>query len=702
MTSPAKSKTLLQAGVIGIIALIPYVLTMPQFITLEDAGLFQMVCHVGGLSHPPGYPLFTLLCQQMSLFDSVFNGNMISIIFAVGAVVMFFLVVQRLTDDSILASIAALAYGYSATFWSQAIIIEVYSLAALMFMACWFVAILYLKTIEVRYWYLLCFFVGLALCNHWPLMILSSPALLVTLLPRWENLLSLVKTPSFWLISVLCFCAGLSPYLSLFSADPEVAVYGGINSLDEFLRYVSRSAYSDNHVVADSSHKLAYFYWLAVESMYQLGLLGLPLMLTGFVHSFRTRDWYENVSVVLIFLGSTFLLLALLNFEFSPFYQAIFRPYPVIAYAAISLWFAHGAKLLVTVLINAAQDSQLPKGITEEQAGKFVFLIVGFAAVVSVYLSNHESVDRSRSDFIDTYARTVLNTLPANAVLFTYGDNQTGPIGYLSMVEDVRPDIEVRDWANLVFSNRLSSPFIPTDAQQKVLEEFINTSVRPVFSIEARLSPSTNLGLYHKFNAAGGVEYAFDPDITDYLDTLLQLYIDDDLTDGHEQHFLFNQLIGFSKQYVGFAALNPVSELTEDFLLRLKLLQSTFPGKLVTLEALFKQYHPVDTDSETKRKVLIDLAVKAEAEIPDYASLQSLAVFYELVARVHGLSVEGVELSIEYYHRSITAWPVGENTSICPLAQIYLDGPNKKAYDTLLQRFPDSRCEQDAGTKDST
>ncbi len=454
-----------------------------------------------------------------------------------------------------------------------------------------------------------------------------------------------------------------------------------------------RSTYSDDHVVADGTHKIAYFFWLSEESMYQLGFLGLPLILTGFVHAIKTRDWHENVSVILIFLGSTFILLALLNFEFSPFYQAIFRPYPVIAYAAISLWFAHGVKLLATLLLNAADESQLPEQLSENQVRGFIFLVVGFASVVSVYLANFEAVDRSNSRFVDTYARTVLETLPPNAVLFTYGDNQTGPVGYLSLVEKLRPDVEVRDWANLVFANRLSSPFESPAAQQEVVEEFINNSERPVYSIEGRLSPSTNLGLYHRFNPVGGDGYAFESGIAEYLDMLLQLYIDDELSDGHEQHFLFNQLIAFSKQYIGFASSHPQSELSPEVLLRLNLLQSTFPGKLVTLEELFKQYQAESADSVRQREVLVDLAQKAEKEIPYYASLQSLAVFYELVGRVHGLTPESVELAIEYYHRSIEAWPVNENTSICPLIQIYLAGPNKKAYDALKQRFPEYSCE---------
>jgi hypothetical protein len=48
--------------------LLLYWLTLPRSLTLGDAGLFQLVCHEGGVGLPPGYPLFTLACQGLSHF----------------------------------------------------------------------------------------------------------------------------------------------------------------------------------------------------------------------------------------------------------------------------------------------------------------------------------------------------------------------------------------------------------------------------------------------------------------------------------------------------------------------------------------------------------------------------------------------------------------------------------------------------------
>ena len=63
MNKQAENLSLAWAVGVFVILIGIYVLTMPQSITLEDAGLFQMVCHGGGIGHPPGYPLFILGCQ---------------------------------------------------------------------------------------------------------------------------------------------------------------------------------------------------------------------------------------------------------------------------------------------------------------------------------------------------------------------------------------------------------------------------------------------------------------------------------------------------------------------------------------------------------------------------------------------------------------------------------------------------------------
>ena len=101
----AEDRMPLAAGVllVFLVTLFVYLTTMPASITLEDAGLFQMICHEGGIGHPPGYPAFVLACQafvNLPFFDnSVLAGNLLSAVFAAAACAVVVPVVFELVLD---------------------------------------------------------------------------------------------------------------------------------------------------------------------------------------------------------------------------------------------------------------------------------------------------------------------------------------------------------------------------------------------------------------------------------------------------------------------------------------------------------------------------------------------------------------------------------------------------------------------------
>jgi len=242
-----------------LMSLTAYVLTLPRSITLEDAGLFQLVCHLGGISHPPGYPLFTSMCQPFVqlpvlgtlLSKGVFAGNLLNAIFASLAAALLHHIAFRL-ESRRFAWVISLGYAFSATFWSQAIIIEVYSLSCLLFLISLAMALKFIESADMRYWYALGFFFGLGLSNHWPLMLLSAPALILLLMSSVQQLMTEMTRIRFWILSLLSLLLGLTPYITLVTdPDPVIGVFGGITTFEQFINYISRAAYTDNFGPAD-------------------------------------------------------------------------------------------------------------------------------------------------------------------------------------------------------------------------------------------------------------------------------------------------------------------------------------------------------------------------------------------------------------------------------------------------------------------
>ena len=634
-----------------------YTLTLPRSITLEDAGLFQLVCHLGGISHPPGYPLFTLLCQpfvHLPIFEkTVFAGNFLNAIFASSSVTLLHHICYRLAGRNF-AWIASLAYAFSATFWSQAIILEVYTLSVLMFLICLTLTFKFIETENLTYWYGLGFCFGLAMCNHWPLMLLSSPALLILLTYRSATLTIALKSPRFWAFSLLSLCLGLTPYLSLITDQaPAIGVFGAIDSPEQFAKYIARSAYSDNFDHADIFDKLKFAAWLPIESLTQMGSWAAPLILLGIYLSFRKLPLTIGFAILSLYLGSTYFLLLLLNFDFDPFYQSIFKPYPIIAYLAVCVWFSLGVEALISRLTDLTIDARLVKAMP-------------LIAITLIFVSNYASNNRSEDNFVANYARTILNSLPLNSVLFTYGDFETGPIGYLNRVEGVRPDVEIREWENLVFDNRLASPFSPEEARDEASRQFIEGTERPVVSISNRLRPSTNYGGY--FQHSPGPPQAINPKLDAYMQHLVYLSNNQLIADPHEQTLLIGLLINYAKMYLAHAKQSPDHRARISN--QIGSLQSTFAGKLITLEFALQR---TELDEETLI-ALISMGRSAEQNIPEMISSKNLAAFYNyfghIIARHNPSSStlkSGVTEAMEYLGRSISAYPAKENPSICQL-----------------------------------
>ncbi|MFT7686958.1 MAG: hypothetical protein ACI9FB_002306 [Candidatus Azotimanducaceae bacterium] len=621
---------------------------MPRVITLEDAGLFQMVCHFDGLSHPPGYPLFTLICNQLAWPTSVFFGNFISTIFALCTLIVFYLLVKNLTKDSETALVAAFAYAFSATFWSQAIVIEVYSLAAFLFIFSWWLLLKYSQTENVSYWYLFCFMTALGLSNHWPLHILSGVGLAGIFFSCRKFFLQQLRRPRFVLYSILLLLLGLSPYVSLLTnQDPEIAIFGAVTT-ESFFDYVSRDYYSDVHESADYGDKLSFLLWMIPESVLQLGVVAIPFILLGLGRSKWDLSFIDSSSLVILYLMTTFVLMLLINFKFDLLYQAIFKPYPIIAYAPLSVWFAIGISFAT------------------KYVGRRYKLAILILVAVSILSANFQKVDRSSSRIVDDYGRLILNSLPEKAVLFVQGDNETGPIGYLNRVEGLRSDVTIYDVHSLVFRNRLTSVKVTNLTLENAYKDFLKSSERPVFRVSGGEYNTVSYGLYSQVATLGSVDdwqstqqqYVLDVQFDRFIDYLLSLHGNDLLFDSHEQRFVYNILIAYTKTYLSYGSRNKYSEEQRD---RLTQLQLTFPGMLITLG------HQLRLNEDASR--LLPLAESLMQKETAYWPTPHLALSYEY----YGLVLERLDRLSEAakkFEKSLEINKVESNLSHCHLARV--------------------------------
>lgn len=150
-----------------------------------DSVLLQVKAYVLSIPNPTGYPTYILLAHLFTYLpfgEPAFRVNLASAVFAALAVFTLFAVCRTLVGRTLPATVAALVFGLSQSFWSQAVITEVYTLNAL------FIALVLLALFVWRerrhgrhgdrYLLLTAFLLGLAMTHHMTSALLVPAAFL--------------------------------------------------------------------------------------------------------------------------------------------------------------------------------------------------------------------------------------------------------------------------------------------------------------------------------------------------------------------------------------------------------------------------------------------------------------------------------------------------------------------------------------------
>ena len=457
-----------------------YLLTLPRTVVLEDDGLFLMAGAHLGIAHPPGYPLYVWICHafmQLPFGSPAFLGHLSSA--ALGALACGFVYwTARLLGASVLPAVAAAwLFGASEHFWSQAIIAEVYTLNALLFFATYALLLHGLQNSDRAWpWVLAAAAYGLGLANHWPLMALATPGLLLAALPARGSLRR--KLPL--LLGTALPCAAL-PYAWMVwrsQQHPPISFLGPIESWADLHYFVSRQAYAgiDVSPSAGWADRLDFLQWFGHELAMQLTLPGFLLALLGLAILYRRRQMAAIHSSALVFLGNSLALILLLQFDFEPAKVAVFRPYPLICYGLLALWLAVGLDCLASAAHRYAAKRKPAPWLKPGAAGLAGLLMAG-ASVQAGWPAN----DRSDDDFAELYASMMMGRIEADATLIVGDDIDMGTLGYFHYVEGRRPDVLLLSLLGLVYDNRLYSPFLEPQEMQAALAEYVEATDRPVF-----------------------------------------------------------------------------------------------------------------------------------------------------------------------------------------------------------------------------
>jgi Protein of unknown function (DUF2723) len=458
----------LQAGAVVVALFALYAATSPRTVALEDDGLFILSSYFLGVEHPPGYPLFTLIGHLFTYlpFGSVaYRVHLASALFGALSGGAAWLCARALIAGRLPAYLAAFALGFSPVFWSQAVIAEVYTLNAFLFLVLVFMGLQ--GASRLLPWMALVF--GLSLSNHYPLMLLVAPAFLVLLWPLRRELLRRC-------VPLCCLVIlGLLPYAWMVWrswAPLPISFNGPLESIQEIWFFVRRGGYAevDQSASAGWLDRIKFFQFLGGQLLLQFAVLGTLLAAAGFAVQWRMLARRIAAFLTIAFLMPSVVLLLLLGFDYDSFRAHLFHVYPLPAYAVGALWLGLG--------LAWATQRFAPRP-WQTAAGTAILLALSFASGARINLVP--------SDWGARYAQAVLNTLPKNAVVFVVGDPDLAPMAYFHMIENWRPDITLVEPKGLILGNRLFHP-LRTDyeTRRRVLEQMVDQETAPVvFTLDA-------------------------------------------------------------------------------------------------------------------------------------------------------------------------------------------------------------------------
>lgn len=460
------------ASGVGLVAFAFYLRTLAPGLLWGDPGEFQFAAWLAGLAHPTGYPLYLSLgwlwshalswgdpAWRLNLFSALWGGVTVGLTYVTALRIL-----QRVSpgnpplrsDDfsrptphrtaetatakafsaRLPAAVAALVFAATPTFWSQAVVAEVYTLHMALTAAILLAALCLSDDPRPSRMYLLAGLVGLSLAHHrTTLLLLPGLVLFLWLACRpssaesgtrrhlWLSLALLLVPLLLYLYIPLR--AAQTPYLVVnLAPDRQLQLYEP--SLRGFIEHVSGSTFrsalggwGEPWLGALVGRLVGEFSWAGGA----LGILGAVWLAVR-----RPR--------LLALTGLTFLLIAVFNHFYGIGDIYVFY---IPVYLIWALWIAVGFLGCGEGIVWACRRA----GVSVTGWGWLLVGVIGLALAGWLagrsYTANDRSGDRSART---AWEAILAQPIPEGAILISNDRDEMVPQWYLKYVESRRPDLD--------------------------------------------------------------------------------------------------------------------------------------------------------------------------------------------------------------------------------------------------------------------
>ncbi len=402
-------------------------------IIFEDSGEFALSSISLGVSHPPGYPLFNLigrLFQSIPIESAGFRINLMSAFLGALGITILYAAAREFGFSVAASFIGATACGLSRTLWSQASIVEVYTLnIVLNSMLLWGLA--RIRTGNKKVLLILALFLGLTSANHYTTLAAYLPLILATVLwkegLRPKALIGRLTTGLF----IACSIPALYLLLPLRAAGGALFNWRNPQTWQVFIEHIKRTQFSE---------------W---ENQLRFNIPTLMKYLGDFVSKLPVE--FFIVFVFMAILGAAFLLSERIRLAAALIWLWLVQSLGILlvirfhaddAGLSVVRVFYIGAYLITGVFIAAGADSLMNNPVAARRPFLRKIICAAFVACLIVPLINNYKVNNLRLEnrFVK-FQKDIFRYLPRDAVYYLNGAEFTSPAMYVHFIQGLRPDV---------------------------------------------------------------------------------------------------------------------------------------------------------------------------------------------------------------------------------------------------------------------
>lgn len=411
------------AFAVGLAAFVVYLATLAPTVATNDAGRFQIAAPLLGTGHPTGYPTFILTGKLFTFLpfgDLAYRMNLMAAVFGGVAVALIYLVAREIGADTVPSAGSAFLFAFSATFWDQATLAEVYSMHISFLLGVLYLLLRWRENGGTWRLVLAGLLYGLSLGNNAGMVLLAPAFLLLLVAGRRRRLRARALTLS-GAAALLGVC--VYAYIPIRGFAGAWHNYGDpVNDWNDVWRLVSGARFQG--LMGASPPEMLFnagrfLYEFSLQAAPPFGYLLAVAVVFGGVYGAATllsRNAVAGAALAVAFLCALVYALSYDIADISVYYLPV--------YTCLFLFLA----VAVTNLSRSLRSASLP-----------VATLIVAALMLGL---NFSASDKSEYYAERTRSEETLSSLPEDAVL--YGKVPIIPATYLTEVEGEREDVTLR------------------------------------------------------------------------------------------------------------------------------------------------------------------------------------------------------------------------------------------------------------------